>query len=100
IQETKLKPKQKTPKITGFSETRKDRKAGNGGGLLTYINNKITFTETSIDQNIDQSYIELQTFKLYLNKKHINLANIYIPPRKGENEIDDQTVTQCFNTLT
>jgi reverse transcriptase-like protein/retrotransposon-encoded endonuclease len=100
IQETKLKSTQKTPKIAGFSEVRKDRKTGNGGGLLTYISDKITFTEKSIDRNIDQSYIEIQAFELHLNKKHINLANIYIPPRTYTNEIDDQTVTQCFNALT
>ena len=41
IQETKLKPKQGSPKNIGFSEIRKYRKTGNGGGLLTYINDKI-----------------------------------------------------------
>ena len=100
IQETKLQTKHKTPKITGFSAIRKDRKTGNGGGLLMYIKENITFSETSIDQKINQSHIELQTCKLHLNNKEINLANIYIPPRTDKNETDDQTVTQCFNTLT
>ena len=37
IQETKLRPSQKTPNIKKYAVDRSDRKESKGGGLITYI---------------------------------------------------------------
>src|SRR3989454_9821469 len=62
IQETKLNTKNKTPNITGYSSIRKDRTT-EGGGLMTYIKNDITFTELPSDPNSTQTPIENKSFK-------------------------------------
>src|SRR2546426_9735579 len=82
IQETKLNTKNKTPNITGYSSIRKDRTT-EGGGLMTYIKNDITFTELPSDPNSTQTPIENQSFKIHLTKhKQLNISNLYIPPRR------------------
>ena len=48
IQETKLTPKAKTPKIHNFTSVRTDRLHKAGGGLITLIRDNITFTTTDI----------------------------------------------------
>ena len=48
IQETKLTPKAKTPKIHNFTAVRTDRLHKAGGGLITLIRDNITFTTTDI----------------------------------------------------
>ena len=48
IQETKLTPKVKTPKVHNFTTVRNDRLHKIGGGLITLIRDNITFTTTDI----------------------------------------------------
>ena len=82
IQETKLTPKAKTPKIHNFTSVRTDRLHKAGGGLITLIRDNITFTTTDIPSTINTHNIELQMVKVHINNtKHITIANIYIPPR-------------------
>ena len=52
IQETKLTPKAKTPKIHNFTSVRTDRLHKAGGGLITLIRDNITFTTTDIPSTI------------------------------------------------
>ena len=79
IQETKLTPKAKTPKIHNFTAVRTDKA---GGGLITLIRDNITFTTTDIPSTINTHNTELQMVKVHINNtKHITIANIYIPPR-------------------
>ena len=66
IQETKLTPKVKTPKVHNF----------------TLIRDNITFTTTDIPSTINTHNTELQMVKVHINNtKHTTIANIYIPPR-------------------
>ena len=44
IQEAKLSPNSKTPSIQNFTTVRKDRRQGQGGGLLTLIHKSINFS--------------------------------------------------------
>ena len=53
IQETKLTPKAKTPKIHNFTSVRTDRLHKAGGGLITLIRDNITFTTTDIPSTIN-----------------------------------------------
>ena len=82
IQETKLTPKAKTPKIHNFTAVRTNRLHRAGGGLITPIRDNITFTTTDIPSTINTHNTELQIVKVHINNtKHITIANIYIPPR-------------------
>ena len=63
IQETKLTPKAKTPKIHNFIAVRTDRLHKAGGGLITLIRDNITFTTTDIPLTINTHNIELQMVK-------------------------------------
>ena len=82
IQEIKLVPKAKTPKVHNFTTVRTDRLHKAGGGLMTLIRDNITFTTTDIPLTINTHNTELQMAKVRINNtKHITIANIYIPPR-------------------
>ena len=82
IQETKLTPKTKTPKIHNFTAVRTDMLHKAVGGLITLIRDNITFTATDMPWTIDTHSAELQRVKIHIgNTKHITIADIYIPPR-------------------
>ena len=81
IQETKLTPTAKTPKIHNFTTVRTDRLHKAGGELITLIRDNITFTTTDIPSTINTHNTKLQMVKVHINNtKHITIANIYIPP--------------------
>ena len=61
IQETKLTPKAKTPKIHNFTSVRTDRLHKAGGGLITLIRDNITFATTDIPSTINTHNIEHRT---------------------------------------
>ena len=67
IQETKLTPKAKTPKIHNFTSVRTDRLHKAGGGLITLIRDNITFTTTAIPSTINTHNLELQMVKVHIN---------------------------------
>ena len=80
--ETKLTPKENTPKVHTFTTVRADRLHKAGGGLITLIRDNIIFTTTDIPSTINTHNTELQMVKVYIkNTKHITIANIYIHPR-------------------
>ena len=106
IQETKLTPKAKTPKIHNFTSVRTDRLHKAGGGLITLIRDNITFTATDIPSTIDTHGIELQMVKVHIgNTKHITIANIYIPPRDttsthyGTADTDMRHCMRCITNI-
>ena len=53
IQETKLTPKVKTPKLYNFTTVHNDRLHKTGGGLITLNRDNITFTTTDIPTTIN-----------------------------------------------
>ena len=82
IQETKLTPKVKTPKVHNFTTVCNDRLHKACGGLITLIRHNITVTTTDTSLTIHTHTTELQMIKVHINNsKHITIANIYIPPQ-------------------
>ena len=81
IQESKLRAKDKTPKIDGYSCIRVDRLGGKvGGGLLTFIKEDVAF-ESRKCWNRQTGNVESCSIRYRLSKKKwINVTNIYIPP--------------------
>ena len=104
IQETKLTPKAKTPKIHNFTSVRTDRLHKAGGGLITLIRDNITFTTTAIPSTINTLNIELQMVMVHINNtKHITIANIYIPPRDTTSthyKTADTDIQHCIQYIT
>ena len=104
IQETKLTPKAKTPKIHNVTAVRTDRLHKAGGGLITLIRDNITFTTTDIPSTINTHNTELQMVKVHINNtKHITIANIYIPPRDTTSthyKTADTDIQHCIQYIT
>ena len=104
IQETKLTPKAKTPKLHNFTAVRTDRLHNAGGRLITLIRDNITFTTTDIPSTINTHNTELQMVKVHINKtKHITIANIYIPPRDTTSthyKTADTDIQHCIQYIT
>ena len=104
IQETKLTPKAKTPKVHTFTTVRTDRIHKAGGGLITLIRYTITFTTTDIHSTINTHYTELQVFKVHINNnKRITIANIHIPPRDStptHYKTVDTDIQHCIQHIT
>ena len=106
IQETKLTPKAKTPKIHNFTSVRTDRLHKAGGGLITFIRDNITFTTTDIPSTINTHNTELQMVKVHINNtKHITIANIYIPPQDTTStsthyKTADTDIKHCIQYIT
>lgn len=62
-----------------------------GGGLLTYTEQNITFTDLKIPTNTNAHNIELQTVR---NNKHITVSNLGTPPLTSQ-QIDTD-ITDCL----
>ena len=101
IQETKLKPTHRTPYLKDYTAIRTDRTYKNGGGLMTYIKNDIIFTELKTPHTINHKLTELQHIKIHLaNHKHLNIFNIYIPPRDTTNPDHSNSQEDITNCMT
>ena len=83
IQECKLRGKDKTPSIEGYSSVRADRPGERqGGGLIAYNKDDIAF-ETRRCWNKQTGNVESSTIKIRLSKKKLfTLTNLYIPPNR------------------
>ena len=98
IQETKLKPTHRTPYLKYYTAIRTDRTYKNGGGLMTYIQNDIIFTELKTPHTTNHKLTELQHIKIHLaNHKHLN---IYIPPRDTTNPDHSNSQEDITNCMT
>ena len=101
IQETKLKPTHRTPYLKDYTAIRTDRTYKNGGGLMTYIKNDIIFTELKTPHTTNNKLAELQHIKIHLaNHKHLNIFNIYIPPRDTTNPDHSNSQEDITNCMT
>ena len=100
IQETKLKLTHRTPYLIDYTAIRTDRTYKNGGGLMTYIKNDIIFTELKTPHTTNHKLTELQHIKIHIaNHKHLNIFNIYIPPRDTTNpdhSNSQEDITNCM----
>ena len=101
IQETKLKPTHRTPYLKDYTAIRTERTYKNGGGLMTYIKNDIIFTELKTPHTTNHKLTELQHIKIHLaNHKHLNIFNIYIPPRDTTNPDHSNSQEDITNCMT
>ena len=79
IQESKLTPASRTPKIPHYTAIRTDREHKQGGGRITYIKSDTTFTHIKTPQTINTDKTEIQLLKIHTKHfKDITIANIYI----------------------
>ena len=107
VQESKLNPASRTPKIPNYTAIRTDRKHKQGGGLITYIKSDTTFTHIKTPQTINTDNTETQLLKIHTKHfKDITIANIYIAPRNTatpqHDTIDttDTDITNCIQYIT
>ena len=81
IPEPKLSSNSKTPSIQNFTTVRKDRRQGQGGGLLTLIHKSINFSRQpeSPETLVEPNFEEL-TITATLRDTELIITNVYIPP--------------------
>src|SRR6188508_3100955 len=75
----------------------------NGGGLVTFIKNDISFTPITSPKLTDKSHIESQSISISLSKNEkLTLTNLYIPPRNStvSQEPDNNHITSLLTQLT
>ena len=51
VQESGLKPQNKTPSVPGYDAIRQDRPHGPGGGVITYICNNLAYRKLHINRD-------------------------------------------------
>ena len=68
---------------------------------MTYIKNDIIFTELKTPHTTNHKLTELQHIKIHLaNHKHLNIFNIYIPPRDTTNPDHSNSQEDITNCMT
>ena len=68
---------------------------------MIYIKNDIIFTELKTPHTTNHKLTELQHIKIHLaNHKHLNIFNIYIPPRDTTNPDHSNSQEDITNYLT
>ena len=85
IQESKLRPNDKSPSLPGYSEVRKDRGTDKGGGLVTFVKDDIPFITVDHSSAAPGSLLESLTVKLKTSpNSHLSFTNVYCPPTRGD----------------
>ena len=80
IQESKLSSNSKTPSIQNFTTERKDRRQGQGGGLLTLIHKSINFSrKPESPKTLVEPHLEELTITATLGDTELIITNVYIP---------------------
>ena len=81
IQESKLSQTLSTPCIQNYTTVRKDRRLGQGGGLLTFIHKSINFSrKPEPPETLGDPHLEDLSISARLGNTDLIIANIYIPP--------------------
>ena len=81
IQESKLSSNSKTPSIHNFTTVRKDRRQGQGDGLLTLIHKSINFSrKPESPDTLVEPHLEELTITATLGDSELIITNVYIPP--------------------
>ena len=80
IQESKLSSNSKTPSIQNITTVRKDRRQGQGGGLLTLIHKSINFSrKPESPETLVEPHLEELTITAMLGDTELIITNVYIP---------------------
>ena len=81
IQESKLNPKSRTPCFQNYTTVRKDRRQGQGGGLITLVHKSINFSrKPESPETLADPHLEELTITAKLGNTDLIISNIYIPP--------------------
>ena len=84
IQESKLSSNSKTPSIQNFTTVQKDRRQGQGGGLLTLIHKSINFSrKPESPETLVEPHLEELTISATLGDTELISTNVYIPPESS-----------------
>ena len=80
IQEPNLSSNSKTPSIQNFTTVRKERRQGQGGGLLTLIHKAINSSrKPESPETLIEPHLEEFTITATLGNTEMNISNVYIP---------------------
>ena len=81
IQESKLSSISKSPNSQNFTTVRKDRRQGQGAGLLTLIHKLINFSrKPEYPVTLVEPHLEELTITTTLGDTELIINNVYIPP--------------------
>ena len=81
IHESKFSSNSKTPSIQNFTTVRKDRRQGQGGGLVTLIHKSINFPrKPESPETLVEPHLEELTIRTTLRGTELIITNVYIPP--------------------
>ena len=100
IEETKLNQSHKTQNIPHFIPIRTDHTNKQGGGLLTYIKNNISFSQLNTSNSFP---IDLQIIKIHLStSKQLHITNMSVPPKHSTLllQTEDSIISNMFTTIT
>ena len=80
IQESKLSSNSRAPSIQNITTVRKDRRQGQGGGLLNLIHKSINFSRRpDSPETLAEPHLEELTITAKLGDKELIITNVYIP---------------------
>ena len=98
IQETKLDPRKKTPRLQGFKPAhRADRRGGiKGGGLITYVKESLVYKlgPASSNQGTEVTSIQVRMSK----GSWLSIVNIYVPPHNSTGQYQIELKTDVIPT--
>ena len=98
IQESKRNQSHKTPNISQFTPIITDCMHKQGGGLLTYIKNNLSFSQLNTSNTFA---IELQIVKIHLStSRQLHIANMYIQPKQSSQLSQTKKDSIMSSTLT
>ena len=81
IQESKLSQTSSTPCIQNYTTVRKDRRLGQGGGLLTFVHKSINYLrKPESPETLGDPHLEELSISAKLGNTDLIISNIYIPP--------------------
>ena len=81
IQESKLSQTSSIPCIQNYTTVRKDRRLGQGGGLLTFVHKSINFSrKPESPETLGDPHLEELSISDRLGNIDLIISNIYIPP--------------------
>ena len=97
IQETKLTPKAKTPKIHNFTAVHTNRLHKAGGGLITLFRDNITFITTDIPSTINTTH-NFKWSRYTLTTLNISQYHTYIYFLETPHPRTTKQLTRTYNT--